>query len=105
MQQATAMPGDLAVFFAWDHGNAAFAGIGRDRSGMALVAVLVELNSQEIKPVAHRTAYLCAVLADSPSEYKQVQPVENGRKRSYGFSDGSAENFNGQTGRCASSIR
>src|SRR5438309_4698017 len=104
MHQTTAVPSDLAVFFAWDHDNAAFAGLGRDRGGVAFVAILIEPDSQEIKPGARRAADPCAVLADSPSEDKQVQPLENGRKRRDGFSDGSAEHLNGQTGRCASSI-
>src|ERR1700737_4223706 len=104
MHQTTAMPSDLAVFFAWDHDNAAFAGLGRGGGGVAFVALLIELDSQEIKPVARRAADFCTVLADSPSEDKQVQPLENGRKRGYGLLDGSAENFNCQSGRCASSF-
>jgi hypothetical protein len=99
------MPSDLAVFFAWNHENAAFAGFGRDRGGVAFIAILIQPDSQEIQPGARRAADPCAVLADSPSEDKQVESQKNGRKRGYGLLDGSAENFNCHTGRCASTIR
>ena len=104
MHQAPAMSSDLTVFFAGDHDNAAFAGFGRDHGGVAFVAVLIEPDSQEIQPGARRAADPCAVLADSPSEDKQVESQKNGRKRGYGLLDGSAEDFNCQTGRCTSSI-
>ena len=66
------MTGDLAVLFAWDHRNVATAVLSRDRSGVDFVAVRFELNSQKIKSVAHGAANLCAVLANSSSEDKQV---------------------------------
>jgi hypothetical protein len=52
MHQTAAMPSDFAVFFDWNHDNTAFACLGSDGCAVVFVAVLIELDSQEIQPGA-----------------------------------------------------